>query len=354
MHHPTTGPTHYGMMPDGTAVDEYVLSNGNGLEVHAITYGGIITSLSVPDRHGQPVDVVLGHDTLERYLSASPYFGAIVGRHANRIARGRLLVDGGVYQLAANNGPHHLHGGIRGFDKRVWQAQPIEADEGVGVAFSRTSPDGEEGYPGTLQVNVTYLLTRSNELAIEYHATTDAPTSVNLTQHTYFDLSGGASADILGHELQLTASHYTPVDEGLIPTGTLAAVANTPFDFRGSATIGSRIDDGDEQLRYGRGYDHNWALDGNAGTFRHAATLLDAGSGRSVSVWTTEPGIQFYSGNLLDGSVTGKSGRRYNRRTGCCLETQHYPDAPSHSHFPSTIVRPGTPYRSRTTWRFGW
>jgi aldose 1-epimerase len=346
--------TPYGALPDGTAIEKCVLSNRHGVEVHAITYGGIITSLLLPGRDGRRGDVVLGHDTLEGYLRSSPYFGAIVGRHANRIAQGRLVVDGRVYQLATNNGLHHLHGGVRGFDKHVWQAQPADARDGIGVTFFRTSPAGEEGYPGTLQVQVSYVLSDANELAIEYEAATDAPTSVNLTQHTYFDLSAGASTDILDHRLHLNASHYTPVDEGLIPTGDVAEVANTPFAFRTGATIGARIDARDEQLRHGRGYDHNWVIDGTPGTFRHAAVLTDPGSGRSVSVWTTEPGIQFYSGNLLDGTITGKRGRVYVRRSGCCLETQHFPDAPSHVHFPSTIVRPQNPYRSRTSWRFAW
>jgi aldose 1-epimerase len=339
----------FGKMPDGRSVEVFTLTNANGVEVRAITYGGIITSLRVPDRQGTSGDVVLGFDGLEPYLKGHPFFGAIVGRYGNRIAGGQFTLDGRTYKLATNNGPNHLHGGNVGFDKAVWAAEPLAS--GVGVAFSHTSPDGDEGYPGTLKVRVTYTLTDRNELAVEYRATTDKPTPVNLTQHSYFNLAG--SGDILGHELRIDANRFTPVDDTLIPTGELAPVDGTPFDFRTPTLVGARIDGSDTQLKYGRGYDHNFVLNGSAGVLRPVVRLVEPKSGRTLDVATTEPGLQFYTGNFLDGTLKGKGGQVYNRRAGLCLETQHYPDSPNKPSFPSAIVRPGKDYHSRTVFRFG-
>lgn len=341
----------FGKTGDGRAVEIYTLTNAHGVEMRVITYGGIISSLKVPDRHGQFGDVVLGFDTLDGYLKDSPYFGALIGRYGNRIAKGQFVLDGKTYKLATNNGPNHLHGGVKGFDKVVWNAVPGENGDGVSVTLTRTSPDGEEGYPGQLHVTVRYTLTDKNELAIEYRATTDKPTPVNLTQHSYFNLAADGT-DILGHELTVHASRYTPVDDTLIPTGELAPVQGTPFDFQESTAIGARLDADSQQLKNGHGYDHNWVLDRNGPGLRAAARLVDPKSGRTLDVATTEPGLQFYSGNFLDGTNTGKGGRVYGRRTGLCLETQHYPDSPNHPNFPSTILQPGQTYSSRTVFTF--
>ena len=337
----------FGKTGDGRAVEIYTLTNAHGVEMRVITYGGIISSLKVPDRHGQFGDVVLGFDTLDGYLKDPPYFGALIGRYGNRIAKGQFVLDGKTYKLATNNGPNHLHGGVKGFDKVVWNAVPGENGDGVSVTLTRTSPDGEEGYPGQLHVTVRYTLTDKNELAIEYRATTDKPTPVNLTQHSYFNLAADGT-DILGHELTIHASRYTPVDDTLIPTGELAPVQGTSFDFQESTAIGARIDADSQQLKNGHGYDHNWVLDRNGPGLRAAARLVDPKSGRTLDVATTEPGLQFYSGNFIDGTNTGKGGRVYGRRTGLCLETQHYPDSPNHPNFPSTILQPGQTYSSRT------
>jgi len=341
----------YGRTADGAGVTEYTLRNGNGVEVRAIDYGAIITSIKAPDRSGALADVVLGFDSLAGYLEQPPYFGAVVGRYGNRIAKGQFTLDGRVYTLAKNNGPNHLHGGVRGFDKVLWQAAPSET--GAVVTFLRISPDGEEGYPGVLQARVTYMLTDANELVVEYRATTDKPTPVNLTQHTYFNLAGEGSGDILGHELTIHADRYTPVDATLIPTGELAPVQGTPFDFRKATPIGARINGTHEQLAYGKGYDHNWVLNRIASALVPAARLVDPKSGRTLEVATTEPGMQFYSGNFLDGTVRGKGGHVYGRRTGLCLETQHFPDSPNQPAFPSTILRPGGTYWSKTVFTFG-
>jgi len=339
----------FGTAPGGEAVELLTLTNTHGMTVRVMTYGGIIISLKVPDKNGVPGDVVLGYDSLADYLRASPYFGAIVGRYGNRIAKGRFTLGGTEYRLATNNGPNHLHGGVRGFDKVVWHAEPFHDASGVGVHLRYISPDGEEGYPGALRAKVTY--TERNELRLDYQATTDRATPVNLTQHSYFNLAG--SGDILGHELTLMADRYTPVDSTLIPTGALAPVAGTPFDFREPHRIGERIGEASEQLRYGGGYDHNWVLTRPDTGLALAARLTDSVSGRTLEIRTTEPGIQFYSGNFLDGSITGKGGRVYRHRTGLCLETQHFPDSPNHPAFPSTILEPGQVYRSRTVWTFG-
>jgi aldose 1-epimerase len=339
----------FGKSSDGKLVEVFTFSNRNGVEVRAITYGAIITSVRVPDRSGTPGDVVLGFDSLDGYLKGHPYFGAIVGRYGNRIAGGTFTLDGRTYTLATNNGPNHLHGGKVGFDKVVWTAEP--APGGAGVVFTHTSADGDEGYPGTLKARVSYTLTDRNELVVEYHATSDKATPLNLTQHSYFNLAG--TGDILGHELTIHADGYTPVDSTLIPTGELAPVAGTPLDFRNPTVVGARIDQPHEQLKFGGGYDHNFALNGPAGTLRPAARLTEGKSGRTLDVSTTEPGLQFYSGNFLDGTLTGKGGRVYQRRAGLCLETQHYPDSPNTLSFPSTILRPGKAYQSKTVFAFG-
>lgn len=341
----------FGRTQDGKPVTVFRVTNANGLELRAITYGAIITSLRVPDRNGTAADVVLGFDSLAGYLKDPPYFGAIVGRYGNRIARGQFTLEGKTYRLATNNGPNHLHGGNRGFDKVVWSGAPLKT--GTGVVFTRTSADGEEGYPGSLTVSVTYTLTNKNELIVDYRATTDKATPVNLTQHSYFNLAGEGSGDILSHELTIDADRYTPVDATLIPTGELAAVQGTPFDFRKATAIGARIGQDNEQLKNGKGYDHNWVLNRKGSGLQHAVRLADPKSGRTLDVATTEPGVQFYSGNFLDGSIKGKGGHVYNFRNGLCLETQHFPDSPNHSNFPSTILRPGETYASQTVFTFG-
>ncbi len=343
----------FGTLPDGSPVEVFTLSNARGVEVRAITYGGIIVSIRVPDRDGRLGDIVLGYDTLDGYVANNPYFGCITGRYANRIARARFTLDGRTYQLAANDGPNHLHGGVRGFDKHVWHGEPVQASGRVGVVFSRTSPDGEEGYPGTLDVRVAYTLSDDGELRVDYEATTDRPTPVNLTQHSYFNLAGEGSGDILGHILTINADRYTPVDETLIPTGELAPVEGTPFDFRTPTPIGGRNGVDHEQLRRGRGYDHNYVLRRAGDGLVRAARVVEPTTGRTLEVWTTEPGLQFYSGNFLDGSIRGKSGHVYGRRSGFCLETQHFPNSPNQPHFPSTILRPGERYLSTTAFRFG-
>jgi aldose 1-epimerase len=350
----------FGRTPAGEDADVFTLTNPHGLAVRAATYGGTIVSLVVPDRHGHMADVVLGHDSLEEYIGDSNYFGAIIGRFANRIANARFAVDGKTYRLAANNGPNHLHGGRTGFDRVVWRAAPFCTDHAAGVALSYTSPDGEEGYPGNLDVGVMYTLTDRSELVVDFLATTDQATPVNLTQHTCFNLTGAGAGDILGHLLRINADLMTPVDENLIPTGEMAPVVGGPFDFRTLTAVGVRIAADDEQLRRGRGYDHSFVLDrGEEAGLVHAAQVVEPGSGRTLDVYTTEPGLQFYSGNAIgsgdsaNGRVTGKAGRVYGPRAGFCLETQHYPDSPNQPGFPSTILRPGAQYRSRTVFAFG-
>ena len=338
---------------DGKPIEVYTLTNAAGVQVKAMSYGGIITSWRVPDRQGRFADIVLGYDDPASYLkNNSPYFGAIIGRYGNRIGKARFTLDGRAYPLAANDGANHLHGGRRGFDKVLWDAQAVRAG-GAGVVFTRTSPDGEEGYPGSLKVRVTYTLSNKNELAVMYEATTDKPTPVNLTQHTYFNLAGQGTADVLAHELRINADRYTPVDATLIPTGQLASVDKTPFDFRKPTAIGARIKGDDPQLQFGRGYDHNWVLSRSESELSLAADVFEPKSGRTLQVRTTEPGLQFYSGNFLDGTITGKDGRIYRQRYGFCLETQHFPDSPNQPTFPSTILRPGATYRSRTVFVTG-
>jgi aldose 1-epimerase len=348
---PLVARTSFGTMPDGAPIEIFTLKNRQGVQVRAINYGAIITSIRVPDRRGRLDDVVNGHDTLEGYLNRSRFFGAVVGRYGNRIAKGRFTLDGREYSLAVNNGPNHLHGGVKGFDKVVWKAEmPVAPSGAAAVAFTRISPDGEEGYPGTLQVRVSYTLTSTNELIVDYQATTDKPTPVNLTQHSYFNLAGHASGDILDHVVTIGADSYTPVDATLIPTGEIASVANTPFDFRRPTRIGARIDDDHPQLKIGGGYDHNFVLRPN-GT--PAVRVEEPKSGRTLEVTTTEPGVQFVTANRLDGTITGKGGAVYGRRSGFCLETQHFPDSPNQPSFPSTILRPDRRFESRTVFRFG-
>jgi len=345
----------FGTTDRGESVSAYTLKNANGMEARVLDYGGIIVSLRVPDRHGRFDDVVLGYDSLPAYLRASPYFGAIIGRYGNRIAHGRFTLDGKTYTLAKNNGPNHLHGGLKGFDKVVWDVAPFEHPDSVGLVLRYTGRDGEEGYPGTLRTTVTYTLTSANELIFDYSATTDRATPVNLTQHSYFNLAGDGKGDILGHVVTLNADRFTPVDSTLIPTGELKSVAGTPFDFRTPTPIGARIDQDDVQLRYGPGYDHNFVLNkaGDAHDPTFAARVYEPASGRVMEIYTTEPGLQFYSGNFLDGTLHGKGGVVYRRRYGFAMETQHYPDSPNKPTFPSTTLRPGESYHSRTIYKFG-
>jgi aldose 1-epimerase len=342
----------YGKLPDGADVELYTLTNAAGVEARVITYGGIIVSLKVPDRAGALDDVVLGMDNLEGYLKGVPYFGAIVGRYGNRIGNARFTVDGKTYTLAANNGKNALHGGLKGFDKVVWKAEPFERPGEVGLVLTHVSPDGDQGYPGALSTRITYTLSDKNSLAFDYEATTDKATPVNLTQHSYFNLAGAGARDVLGHELTLNADRYTPVDATLIPTGELAPVEGTPFDFRTSTAIGARIDAPHPQIKFGGGYDHNYVLNRQGDGLSLAARVYEPTTGRVVEVTTTEPGVQFYTGNFLDGTITGKGGRVYQKRYGFCLETQHYPDSPNKPSFPSAIVTPDKPYRSQTVFTF--
>jgi aldose 1-epimerase len=338
----------FGKTSDGTPVDLYTLTDGT-MEVRIMTYGGIVVSVRVPDRDGKPGDVVLGYDSVDKYIANSPYFGALIGRYGNRIAHGKFVLDGVTYSLPKNDGDNSLHGGTRGFDKVVWSAQTIKN----GVELKYLSKDGDQGYPGNLQVTVRYTLA-SDALRIEYSATTDKDTVLNLTNHSYFNLAGEGSGDILRHRLRINASRFTPVDPSLIPTGELKPVAGTPFDFKTPHAIGERINDSDEQLRNGKGYDHNWVLDRKTeGEIVEAVAVEDPATGRTLRVSTTEPGLQFYSGNFLDGSLVGKSGRVYGHRSGFCLETQHFPDSPNHSNFPTTTLKPGQKYHSVTVLQFG-
>jgi aldose 1-epimerase len=340
----------FGRLPDGTPVRIYTLSNRNRVEARITNYGGIVVSLRVPDRNGNLADIVLGFDSLAEYLAnPSPYFGALIGRYANRIAKGRFHLDGFEYHLDQNNGPNSLHGGAGGFDKKVWT--PRETADG-GLELQYRSKDGEGGFPGNLVVTATYHLTDSNELRIDYASTTDRDTVVNLTSHSYFNLRGAGSGDILGHQVTLLADRFTPADSTLIPTGELHAVAGTPFDFRKPTTIGARIEQDDEQLRLAGGYDHNWVLMEHGKGLALAARVEEPESGRVLEVLTTEPGIQFYTANFLDGTIRGKAGRMYARRSALCLETQHFPDSPNHSNFPSTTLEAGDRFQSTTVYRF--
>ena len=336
---------------DGRAVNLYTLTNAHGVEIQAMNYGGIITSIRVPDRKGQLADIVLGHETLEGYTPNPPYLGAVVGRYANRIANGTFTLDGKTYTLPKNDGPNTLHGGVkRTFDKVVWDDEALKGKNGV--AFSYLSKDGEEGFPGNLKIKVTYTLMDSNELVIDYEATTDKATPINVSQHSYFNLAGEGTGDILGHELMLNADRFTPVDKNLIPTGDLRAVKGTPLDFTTPTKIGARIDDSYEQLVLGKGYDHNFVINRKGNGMELAARAYEPRSGRVLEVSTDQPGVQFYSGNFLDGTVTGKQGHVYKRRYGFCLETQHFPDSPNHPEFPSTILKPGSTFHTKTVFKF--
>jgi aldose 1-epimerase len=344
----------FGKTADGESVDIYTLKNHRGMQVKITNYGGIVVSLTAPDRNRKFADVVLGYNDLDSYLKPPfPYFGALVGRYANRIAKGRFTLNGEEYKLAVNNGENTLHGGIKGFDKVVWKVKQVRTTPaGPALFLTYLSKDGEEGYPGNLTVTVVYTLTNNNELKIDYTASTDKDTVTNLTHHSYFNLAGEGNGDILDHQLVLKANRFIPTDAGAIPTGELRNVAGTPFDFRAATAIGARINGDDEQLKLGKGYDHTWVINGRAGSLRHAAIAYERKSGRVMEVWTTEPGVQFYTGNYLDGTITGKAGKPYPRRSGFCLETQHYPDSPNQPNFPTTTLKKGAVYRSTTIYRF--
>lgn len=348
--------SHFGVTPSGENVKKIQLVNASGSKVDVITLGAIVQSLQTKDQNGVYDDIVLGFDNVNDYLTKSPYFGAIVGRYANRIANGKFKIEGKLFNLATNNDPGgipcHLHGGIKGFDKVVWKAETTETKEGPQVKLTYLSKDGEEGYPGNLKVTCVYTWTNSNTLRVDLSATTDKKTPINLAQHSYFNLDGQGAPTILDHKLTLDSENYTPVDAGLIPTGKLESVSGTPFDFRRSKRIGDQINDQNEQLLFGGGYDHNWVLKKPFGEFGRAARLVSAKSGRVMEVYTSEPGIQFYAGNFLDGTLNGKSGTEYFYRSGLCLETQHFPDSPNQPNFPTTILNPGEKYHALTEYRF--
>jgi aldose 1-epimerase len=339
----------FGKLPDGTPIEQFTLTNASGMTVKVITYGGIITSVRVPDKNQRFDDVVLGFDNLEGYLKGHPYFGCITGRVANRIAKGTFTLDGKEYKLAVNNGPNALHGGLKGFDKAVWKAREVKGNDSVGVELTYRSVDGEEGYPGNLDVKVTYSLTLKNELRIDYQATTDKPTPINLTNHSYFNLAG--AGDVLDHQLYLAADQFTPTDATLIPTGEIKSVAGTPLDFTQPTPIGKRINELKGKDLPG-GYDHNFVLRSGGKELALAGWVHDPKSGRLMEVWTTEPGIQLYTGNFLDGSNVGKGGAKYGQHAALCLETQHFPDSVHHPHFPSVILTPGKQFQSTTVYKF--
>jgi len=342
----------FGKTSDGQGVDIYTLTNRHGVEAKITNYGGIVTSLKVPDRNGKLDDVVLGFDNLDAYLKRNPYFGAIIGRYGNRIAKGHFTLNGVEYKLAVNNGENHLHGGIKGFDKIVWNARVLKVPNAAALELTYLSKDGEEGYPGNLSVKVIYTLTNANEVKIDYSAITDKDTVVNLTNHSYFNLAGQGNGDILDHRLFINAARFTPTDAGSIPTGELRRVPGTPFDFTRLTAIGARINQDYDQLKLGKGYDHNFVLNGRMGALRQAAKVYQPATGRVMEVWTTEPGVQFYTGNFLDGTLTGKDGKVYQQRYGFCLETQHYPDSPNKPKFPSTVLKKGARYHTTTSYRF--
>jgi aldose 1-epimerase len=342
----------FGKLADGTDVDSYTLTNKNGVQVKITNYGATVTSIKVPDRNGKFDDVVLGYDSIDGYLAKNPHLGAVAGRYANRIAKGQFTLDGKTYTLAKNNGENHLHGGPKGFYQALWTATPVERGDGVAVMLKYLSKDGEENYPGNLDVTVTYTLTDRNELKIDYAATTDKDTILNLTNHSYFNLAGAGNGDILNHQLRINADQITPVDKTMIPTGDVKPVAGTPFDFSKLTPIGARINDPDEQLVIGKGYDHNFILKTSNTLSTPAVEVYEPTAGRVMEVFTDQPGVQLYTGNFLDGSITGKGGKVYNQRYGFCLETQHYPDSPNHPNFPTVVLKPGQQFASTTIFKF--
>jgi aldose 1-epimerase len=357
-HEPTITRAPFGALPDGTRVDIYTLTNSRSMEVKILTYGGILQSIKVPDRRHRFANVTLGFATLDDYVRTgnSPYFGAIIGRYGNRIANGTFQLNGTTYHLPINNPPNSLHGGTIGYDKHVWAASTVRGRNSVGLVLSFTSPNGDQGYPGTLENQVTYTLTNHNEIRMDYRArlvgNSNLKTVINLTNHAYWNLAGEGTGDINDHQLRINASHYTPVDPTLIPTGEIAPVSGTPFDFRHATAIGARIRNNDPQLIIGRGYDHNWVLDRRGSGLELAARARDPKSGRVLEVLTDQPGMQFYSGNFLDGTLVGTSGHMYRQGDGFALETQHYPDSPNHPNFPSTVLAPGQLYRTTTIYKF--
>jgi aldose 1-epimerase len=339
----------FGKTADGTPVEIYTLRNNNGMEARIMTYGGIVVSLKVPDKNGNFGDVVLGYDKLDDYVKNNPFFGALVGRYGNRIAKGKFALDGKEYTLALNNAPNNLHGGPIGFDKRVWKATTLLTADGPVLKLNYLSKDGDQGFPGNLNVTATYTLTADNGLLLTYTATTDKPTLCNLTQHSYFNLAG--KGDVLNYLVYINADKFTPVDKALIPTGELKPVEGTPFDFRKPTAIGARINAADEQIKFGNGYDHNWVINKPPGKLGLVARVTDPATGRVMEVLSTEPGVQFYTGNFLDG-YTGKGGWVYKNRSGLCFEPQHYPDSPNHPQFPSTALKPGETYQNTILYRF--
>jgi len=346
----SSGP--FGTTVSGQKVTRYTLTNSKGASATIINYGGTVTSLKMPDRNGKFTDVVLGFKSLSDYEKKSPYFGCLVGRYGNRIAKGKFTLGGKEYHLATNNNGQSLHGGLKGFDKVVWNSTPMMTSQGPSLKLTYVSKDGEEGYPGNLSVIATYTLTNKNELKLVFRAKTDKATIVNLTHHSYFNLAGQGNGDILGHVVTIHAGKYTPVDQVLIPTGKLASVKGTPFDFRKPTAIGARINAEDPQLKNGKGYDHNWVADKLPGHLGMIARIEEPKSGRIMEVITTEPGVQFYSGNFLDGTLIGKGGKVYGFRNGFCFEPQHFPDSPNHRNFPSTVLKPGETYKNTIIYRF--
>ncbi len=342
----------FGKAPDGTPVELFTLTNINGMSARITNYGGIITTLHVPDKNGDLADVVLGYYSLDKYIEKSPSFGCLIGRFGNRIAKGKFSLDGKTYELVINNGPNHLHGGIVGFDKRVWEPELIETEKATGLQLKYTSPHMEEGYPGTLTVEAIYWLTEENELKLEFKATTDQKTILNLTHHSYFNLKGQGEGNILDHLVKFNAGSIVAIDSTSIPYGNLMDVRNTPFDFSSFKSIGEDINANHQQIINGNGYDHSFVIKGEPGELRYACTVKEPASGRMLEVWTTEPAVQFYTGNFLDGTITGKDGKVYPQRSGFCLEAQHYPDSPNHPDFPSTVLNPGETYTQTTIYKF--
>jgi aldose 1-epimerase len=349
---PTITKADFGKTPEGQAVELYTLHNSKGAEARIMTYGGIVQSLSMPDKHGKFGDIVLGYDDLQGYIDKTPYFGALIGRYGNRIGGAKFTLEGQTYTLATNNGPNSLHGGLKGFDKVVWTAKPSVGIHGPQLVLAYVSKDGEEGFPGNLEVTAIYTLTDKNELKLEFTAKTDRPTVANLTHHSYFNLAGQGNGDILGHVVYINADQTTPVDSGLITTGEFADVTGTPFDFRKPTTIGARIGNPDKVLQYGPGYDHNWVINKPLGMFGLQARVVEPTSGRVMEVWSDEPGLQFYAGNFLDGTIKGKGGVAYQIHTGFCMEPQHYPDSPNKANFPSVELKPGQTYHNTIVYKF--